>query len=387
MPLYLYRYVMDMLGQRVGQPIAKLFPGWMENGEPVDWIYDPEKMGRHILEPMDFVPLDTSKYRVELQSYWMDTDEPNFWGDGFQQALCYFQTLTGYNGDGGTLEVPEYINYVNFPEEGGVTEVDKLVLPASVVAVEDTGMLRVHDAYEVSADNQYYSVGNDMLYNKAQTELVGIPYKITELTVPETVGKVSVPKDNQISKLEILAETPDDLPEVNYENLSGAVIIVPNYDMVEAIIRQNNGVPEGNIIAVKGEDNTSKAEYVFRDNLIIEQKTGELAKVMPGRDTITIPADVRSIRADAFADSGATRVSVLKGHGADIVFKEGWADGRRNRDRPVPYGRGRRQCARCARGGAYAGYDRRQCGAVRGRLYLVCGCGGPQRPDRRSGGH
>lgn len=326
-PLYLYRYTIDMFGVRNRDPLYQLFPGWTENGEPVDWIYDPEKMGRHILEPMDFVPLDTSKYSVELQPYWMDTDEPNFWGDGFKQALCYFQTLTGYNGDGGTLEVPEYINYVNFPEEGGVTEVDTLVLPASVVAVEDTGMLRVHDAYEVSADNRYYSAGNDMLYNKAQTELVGISYKITELTVPETVGKVSIPKDNQISRLEILAETPDELADIDYNNLNGAVIIVPNYDMVEAIIRNNGGAPKGNIIAVKGEDNTSKAEYIFRDNLIIDQKKNELAKVMPGRDTITIPTDVKSIRADAFADSGATRIIVPKGCGANVVYSEGWADG------------------------------------------------------------
>lgn len=87
--LNLLRYQYEMLGY--GEQTV-LFPGWMENGEPVEGFYEVTG-GRHILEPRDMVELD-GRCKVELRVFWM-SDEYDV---GFQYSnLCYLQTLVNYD--------------------------------------------------------------------------------------------------------------------------------------------------------------------------------------------------------------------------------------------------------------------------------------------------
>ena len=64
----LYSYQRDLLGE---ERLSALFPGWLEDGKLIPWMYHPA--GRHVIEPADMVPLGAN-YTAQVKIRWYDTD-------------------------------------------------------------------------------------------------------------------------------------------------------------------------------------------------------------------------------------------------------------------------------------------------------------------------
>lgn len=231
----LYSYQRDLLGEK---RLSALFPGWLEDGELIPWMYHPAA-GRHVIEPADMVPL-WDNYTVQVKICWYDTDtgavtrfqddaadglavasldetEPDLPVDAPQfsitQKFIYMQTLTGYEGDpGSVLEVPKYVQAVDMGTENTLHEVDYIKIPDTVRYVNTKNYseqpegtqtavkgITVKKGYIVDADSTAYAATADgILTNADGSAYLGIPYDMTELTVPENVEKVTLRERNYV---------------------------------------------------------------------------------------------------------------------------------------------------------------------------------------------
>lgn len=239
-PMPLLSYLQDLLGNG---PLSNLFPGWTEDDEPVGWFYTFTP-GRHILEALPTVPLDTDLYQVELVQGHVSPDL-QVWLRGAtspdEALLAYLQTLTHYKGattyDAETgcdyldiLQVPQYVQAVYMPYQPGLA-VGSITLPDSVFYVDTAGIdplqamdyssgLMVKNSYSVSPDNPRYATNGDgLLYNKDMTAIEGVPTDMTQLTVPASITQVTLPYGSKLQNLTLAAASLDELPEVNYARL------------------------------------------------------------------------------------------------------------------------------------------------------------------------
>ena len=225
----LYSYQRDLLGE---ERLSALFPGWLEDGKLIPWMYHPA--GRHVIEPADMVPLGDN-YTAQVKIRWYDTDtgavtrsqddaadglavvsldetEPDLPVSAPQfsitQKFIYMQTLTGYEGDpGSVLEVPKYVQAVDMGTENTLHEVDYIKIPDTVLYVNTKNYseqpegtqtavkgITVKKSYIVDADSTAYAATADgILTNADGSAYLGIPYDMTELTVPKNVEKVMLP--------------------------------------------------------------------------------------------------------------------------------------------------------------------------------------------------
>lgn len=231
----LYSYQRDLLGEK---RLSALFPGWLEDGKLIPWMYHPAA-GRHVIEPADMVPL-WDNYTVQVKICWYDTDtgavtrfqddaadglaaasldetEPDLPVGAPQfsitQKFIYMQTLTGYEGDpGSVLEVPKYVQAVDMGTENTLHEVDYIKIPDTVRYVNTKNYseqpegtqtavkgITVKKGYIVDADSTAYAATADgILTNADGSAYLGIPYDMTELTVPENVEKVTLRERNYV---------------------------------------------------------------------------------------------------------------------------------------------------------------------------------------------
>ena len=135
-------------------------------------------------------------------------------------TIYYFiQTLTGYTGSSRDLEIPAGLQKVALE-----ADVDRVSVPASVLEITST--LKVKDSYDVSEKNPALTSRDGVLYNKACTELYAVPYAKTEITVPETVKKVTFPEENQIQSLNFFS--PQSRRKLNYAGWIMQKIYVPD---------------------------------------------------------------------------------------------------------------------------------------------------------------
>lgn len=230
----LYSYQRDLLGE---ERLSALFPGWLEDGKLIPWMYHPA--GRHVIEPADMVPLGDN-YTAQVKIRWYDTDtgavtrsqddaadglavvsldetEPDLPVSAPQfsitQKFIYMQTLTGYEGDpGSVLEVPKYVQAVDMGTENTLHEVDYIKIPDTVLYVNTKNYseqpegtqtavkgITVKKGYIVDADSTAYAATADgILTNADGGAYLGIPYDMIELTVPENVEKVMLRERNYV---------------------------------------------------------------------------------------------------------------------------------------------------------------------------------------------
>ena len=114
----LYSYQRDLLGE---ERLSALFPGWLEDGKLIPWMYHPAA-GRRVIEPADMIPLEDN-YIVQVKIRWYDMDTgavtrsqgdaadgpaADSWDEtesdlpvsapqfSITQKFIYMQTLTGY---------------------------------------------------------------------------------------------------------------------------------------------------------------------------------------------------------------------------------------------------------------------------------------------------
>ena len=251
----LYQYQGKLLSGNLDENkhLTKLFLGWTKDDELQPFIYTAQS-GRQILEPSDLVDFDTSKYQVELKNYWID----DAYHVGIQysnyvqlQTLTYYKGCDDYNNDGyylKDLKVPEAVQAVDFSYNISLN-VDSIELPASTFYVNTEGLksgvfdtqsgLQVNQSYTVAEDNPRYTAKDGILYNKDETEMLGVPVKLEELTIPEAVTSVTLPYNTALKTVELKADSVEELPDVNYERLSkGACIEVPGDFLEDFLLSQ-----------------------------------------------------------------------------------------------------------------------------------------------------
>lgn len=315
------------------EQLTELFPGWMEDGELVPWLYTASG-GRHILEPADMVPID-SKYVVKLELAWMSDDYKV--GDEYMN-LTYLQTLTDIDSPVAVhwtdenwysawlydkITVPEYIQAVMMDESAEIS-VNYLELPDSVLYVKtsNTGM-RVNQGYIVSKDNRNYDSTEDgMLMNKEDTEILSIPYEKEEITIPATVCKVDTEEKNKITKIHLQAESAEELPVINYKELNDCKILMKDA-VLETFLANNQDEftkKSGNHVATEENPDVT---YVVQKGTITDDD-GNVRKVLNnGNASVRLADDMKSIQPGAFKDADSVQTLVFPKDGGKIQLEEG----------------------------------------------------------------
>lgn len=286
--------------------LDKIFTGWTENGEPVDWSY-VSTSGRHILEPGEVVPL-RGEYGVQLQRFQVD------------YADCYLQTLKTWHGffyhHVKELEIPEGIQAIDMVDS---TVVDNLVIPESVLMV-NTDSFQVNNAYRVSVDNQQYtSSGDGLLLNKEETQILDVPTGMKVLVVPDTIQDVQMSVYNNVEKIVIQTEDENAIPEIDVTNLKNCEISIAD-ELVEAFYEKNDleYEPEQNNRVTAG-----GKTYYLRDQLLYNGE-GELRKVLSeGRKSISLTDEIKSIDKDAFQGQEDLTTLILSQTNDDVKLKDG----------------------------------------------------------------
>lgn len=326
----LYRFQRDYLGT---EPLTTLFPGWMEDGKLVSWLYTSTE-GRHILEPAENVPL-SSEYTVQLNVFWM-TDDGKI--DPSGNSLTYLQTLTGISNkavkrmkDGTILDrmqydeltVPEYIQAVSIDESTDL-DVDYLKIPDTVIYLADSSKgLHVNRGYLVDEDNPVYqSTDEGVLLNKEATEILGIPYKLKKLTIPAAITNINLNADNQISEIHIEAETLDGVPSLSYENINHCKLVVPESYMEEFLEENNANIRYGTGNSVASADDPS-VTYTMKSGVVISSK-GEIRRIVSKNNTsVTLPNTAKQIEKDAFSKGTGIETLILPKNGTTLHLEDG----------------------------------------------------------------
>lgn len=315
------------------EALTELFPGWTENGELVPWLYTASG-GRHILEPADMVPID-SKYVVKLELAWMSEDGKI--GDEYTN-LVYLQTLTDIDNPVAVhwtdenwysallydkITVPEYVQAVMMDESAEIS-VNYLELPESVLYVKTSNSgMRVNQGYIVSKDNKNYDATEDgMLMNKEDTEILSIPYEKEEITIPATVRKVDIETKNKITKIHLQAESGEELPTINYNELSDCKILMKDA-VLETFLTNNQDAftkKAGNRVAAEENPDVT---YVVQKGTITDDN-GNVRKILNnGNVSVQLANDMESIEAGAFQGADSVQTLVLPKDGGKVRLDKG----------------------------------------------------------------
>ena len=320
--LNLLRSQQDFLGKGT---LKTLFPGWTEHGKRVSWFYKVTP-GRHILEPADKVPLDTSRYVVKMKNVWMTEDLQVDESKG--EILCYLQTLTNYKGKERTLKVPKYVQSVDIDANAEVN-VDTLYLPDTVMYVNafSKGM-RVNKSYQTDADNPYYTVTSEgVLTNKAVTEICAVPYQRKELTVPATIKKVQIPAQNQIRVIRLEGSTLAKLPQISFSTLKNTKIVVKDA-LLEAFMEKNKTYFDVSTGVTVASAENPEISYCIDQSVIVSSK-GVLRKVLnSGSQILKLSNRVTSIETKAFAKSAnGVRTIIMPQNGNVVTLDKNCLEG------------------------------------------------------------
>ena len=266
-----------------------LFPGWTENEEPLDWEYTVTA-GRHIIEPMDLIPLD-SQYTAKLKYAYIDVVG--------QLEYDGLQTLVGTS-EVGKLVVPEYIQMIDFESKQSF---DSVKLPETVRVVSDEN-ISVKDKWIVSKDNPYLTTKDGLLMSKDLTELISVPASVKELKIGKDVTKVSA-KNLNGTTIYLEADSLDALPDIGYsyyidgkfKNLNNCKIVLKDSLFDEYILANYDSIVGCENVSFAKASNPD-VEYTVKDHCIYSENT--LYKAISGVTTIHLEDEIDTIGKNAF---------------------------------------------------------------------------------------
>ena len=90
--------------------------------------------------------------------------------------------------------------------------------------------------YDVDENNpKYQSTDEGLLLNKTGTEILGIPYEAERLVVPATVESVTLNDENKIGSIYLEAESDDQIPELDFDNMKDCKLIIKSLEPKRAI--------------------------------------------------------------------------------------------------------------------------------------------------------
>ena len=353
------------------EPLTQLFTGWTEDGEPVPWFY-PVTGGRHILEPLPMVDLDSDTYTVQLQLYWM-TDayevapSDEVWSN---TRLSYLQTLTTYKGtdivtaeDGtetlDTLTIPEGVQGVDLPYYPYL-QVSTVELPDSVLYINTEGVksfeddpfaydrgLMVTDAYTVAEDNPRYTAQDGLLFNRDGTQLLGVPTARTELEIPAEVTKVVLPYQNHLQTLTLQTDSADALPTVNYAQLSRSSTILVQDDLLDDyLLAERETLQDNSLHAAAQSDPDSR--YTVKDDLAVSDDGMVHLALSDAMRWAGLPDYVTGLESGALQSVPEIAALILPQDGEPITFEEGCFDGADNLTTIACYSQQQVEAARAA---------------------------------------
>ena len=305
------------------QQLQYLFPGWTENGEPVDWSYEVTP-GRHILEPMDMIPLP-EEYQVELKLYYFSED---YQLDPDTNNYGYMQTLTAYSGDGGDMVIPDGVQAIEIT--GNPVAVDSVTIPDSTVLCKlDTDMLEVKNSCIVGKKNPVFKTRDGVLMDQKETRILEIPSRIRELEIPDTITEIHMSANNQLRTIDIQAESKEKFPDIALEKLKDCKLIMKE-DLVDQFLEDyQEQLPEENRIRVST-SKTSPVTYSVQNGAITKftNNTGSLRKVLKeGGDAIWLADDIAGIEAGAFQREQGSEIAatmlVMPKNGVNVTLETG----------------------------------------------------------------
>lgn len=181
----------------------------------------------------------------------------------------------------------------------------------------------VNDAYVVDKDNiKYASTDDGMLTNKDVTEIFGIPYKVEEIKIPKTVKKVNLDISNNISVIHIEAETPEELPAVNYEKLKNCKIIVKD-SVFDYFVENNQNVitsATGNKVMKESDNNES---FTYKNGFVIDNNN-RLCKILSkDNKIISLISDIEVVKKGVFDDVKSVTAVIMPNDNSLIKFEKG----------------------------------------------------------------
>ena len=268
--------------------LPEMFPGWSETpqGEPVPLIYNPVLPGRHVLYPLELVPVPEGM-SVSMEMNW------NYW-------MC-LQTLNEYTGSREMLEVPDGIGMIDLY---GVS-VDAIKIPSSVLEVNlDAFGLEVSQSYQVDEENPNYASFEGMLLNKDKTVLYAVPSEKKTVTVPETVTYAEI-SNNAIEEMHFQSGTPIKL---ELENLHDASLYVPAEAYFTYLAAWGDRLGSNRLLP----DNGADAEFIIQDGAILSRDGKILYGLLDSVGGIyAVPDKVEYIEEGAFAGSASLSTVIL----------------------------------------------------------------------------
>ncbi|WP_455500359.1 leucine-rich repeat protein [Gemmiger sp.] len=299
-----------------------------------------------MLEPADTVPIDKNIYGVELKNYWITSDYvATRSGDGSYgalQALTYYAGADSKDADGAEyqehLAVPQYIQAVDMPYYPYVS-VGYLDLPDSVIFVDTDGVkdftdddlvydrgLQVTKGYTVADGNPRYTAQDGLLYNKAMTEILGVPTGRTELTVEKNVTSVHLPYRSKLTSLTLAADSMDALPEVNYAQMArGGTIYVHANLLDDFLLSQRTLMNRLHLHVAAIEDPARK--YTVRDDLAVTDDGKVHRALASAAQQLKLPEYVTELEAGSLQYLTKLSLLLLPENGDAVTFADGWADG------------------------------------------------------------
>lgn len=295
--------------------LDELFIGWSEteNGNCIGPVYNVENTGAKVL-----YPVRGEKLSDDFSGSW----DSYFFALNASLHYTKFQTLTAYTGKNTTLSVPNGIQVLSLPADldwdtwtFSYKEYDVINIPETVLMLgsdyegsnqADSYSFRIKKAYNVDTKNVVYSSWQGMLFNKDKSILYAEPEEMTNVTVPATVSEAYLVKNNQIKEIRFLSDEP---PEINFETLSGAKIVVPSQSYLKYLAAwgKNPGENDNELIA---DGETEKFEEDEKAIYSADKKTLRAVKnTVSG--VYVVPEGVEKIAENAFAGCGSIDILIL----------------------------------------------------------------------------
>ena len=267
-------------------PLSEIVTRWKDanSTEFVSDQYVAKEKGWKSFIPAGKVSLSDG-YEAKLKWY-LNLDDFDYCAN-----LKYLQTLTKIPAGTKQLNVAQGIHWVDLP---GIT-LQRLNLSESTAVVSLDDMV-VKESFSVAKGNPYFSVEDEMLLDKEKTNLLGIPSGKQEISVPKTVTKIQIPKENSIKKMEFTAA---EVPEIDFSNFKNTLLWVPDayYDTYYA--KWADKLPDS-VQLLK--ENGSDSDFVLKNGAFFSKDGIVLYRVL---DTVkgnyVVPDGVRVIKENAFA--------------------------------------------------------------------------------------
>ena len=271
--------------------LDQIFPGWSlePDGELLHTlVFDPDKGGRYVLYPKKRQPLPDG-FSAVYQTDWDPFDDNKYVGR---------QILNGLPEDEKDLVIPEGIQEISvyFLPTDEESMLNSITLPESVDRMSN--IPAVMESYRVSPYNHMFQEKSGVLYNRDETELLGIPIEKTEVDIPESVGSVELNQFNRLESITLHSQTP---PSMDVSELHGTKIYIPLGSYMNYITKWAQILPDDVTLETDAEENrdfTVTDDGVFSGDMTVLYRVSEDSCGM-----YRVPDGVTRIAEDAFQEA------------------------------------------------------------------------------------